>query len=227
MGLLVAGITNGASMIENAKITSLKREVDDYIRDVFTFYSRTGRFPGDLDGSGRMGWMNGLNGNVYPNNSFSAPYSGKVINTVSGPFVELYLYGISSFKPDPNNNGITYSTLSRDNFMDIIAPMGGIPTSKIYKNFVFTHRTEIAATDENNSAFFGLEPNTKAINTFMPNGIKLVNIIRKIDLKFDDDAYNSGNIRGYCNDGVISTSGKISYSSAANCIEAYFYLEIK
>jgi prepilin-type N-terminal cleavage/methylation domain-containing protein len=223
MGLLVAGVTGGASMIENAKITSLKREVDDHIRDVFTFYSRTGRLPGDPDGSGQIGWRYV---GTYPANSFPYPYNFGGINKVSAPFIELYLYGISSFKPDFGKGGITHVISSSDN-RDVIrniASKDGIPTSKIYKNIAFTHRTEGFVSNCNNDSclLFGVESGTKAISMFLSEDNKSVNIAKKIDLKFDDGTYNGGNIRGYCNNLLTQT-----YSSADFCGEVIFYLEIK
>jgi hypothetical protein len=214
MGLLIAGVTGGTSLVDNAKITSLKREVDDHIRDVFTFYSRTGRLPGDLDNSGQIGWLSSRD--TYPVGSFSAPYDViNNINKVSGPFIELYLYGISSFKPDPTKNGITAGNLSNNVIKNNVAPNGVIPTSKVYKNVVFTHRTELFTG-------FDVEINTKAINLFLPTDKKSANIGKKIDLKFDDGVSNRGNITAYCNWNFTT-----AYSAANYCDELYFYLEIK
>jgi prepilin-type N-terminal cleavage/methylation domain-containing protein len=219
MGLLVAGITNGASMIENVKITSLKREVDDHIRDVFTFYSRTGRLPGDLDNSGQIGWAS--NRNAYSTGSFSTPYSMANINKVCGPFIELYLYGISSFKPDYTKNGITFVNPNINNLKNEVALKGGIPISKVYKDIIFTHRTE-NTINNGDFALYGVEIGTKAINMFLPFDKKTVNIAKKIDLKFDDGTYNDGNIRGFCNNGL-----KTPYSSADYCEELIFHFGIK
>jgi hypothetical protein len=222
MGLRVAGVPGGASMIGNTKITSLKREVDDLIRDVFTFYSRAGRLPGDIDNSGQIGWSS--NRNKYPAGSFSSPYSMSNINVVSGPFIELYLYGISSFKPDPTKNGITTNhTNDGAVIRNSIAPNGGIPTSKIYKGFAFTHLTENASTTNINHIVFGIELGTKAINMFMSLDKKTITIVKKIELKFDDSSHSGGNIRGFC-DGSLTKA----YSSAINyCSELYFFMEIK
>jgi hypothetical protein len=198
MGLLVAGVTGGASMIENAKITSLKREVDDHIRDVFTFYSRTGRFPGELDNNGRFGYYYGQS-KKYPINSFSEPYYDIAdISEVSGPFIELYLYGISSFKPNPSGDAIktsfTYETYPT------VVNGGGIPISKIYKYYVFVHRTDDSPYSDPNHTFYDLKVPTFSINMFtITMTKKTLDIARKIDTKFDDGSHSGGNIRGWCN----------------------------
>jgi prepilin-type N-terminal cleavage/methylation domain-containing protein len=224
MGLLVAGVTGGASMIENAKITSFKREIDDLIRDTFTFYSRTGRLPGDLDNSGQIGWE--ANRNPYPIGSFSTPYDTiNNINKVSAPFIELYLYGISSFKPDPSKSGITASTDHGMANIKNIVLNGGVPISKVYKNYyTFMHRTEIVTSSDSNNTFFNIKLGAKSINVFNYNEYvnkKSVDIPKKIDLKFDDGVHSSGNIRAGC--GAYVTT----YSSSTSCYEFYFYFGIE
>jgi prepilin-type N-terminal cleavage/methylation domain-containing protein len=220
MGLLVAGVTGGASMVENAKITSLKREVDDHIRDLFTFYSRTGRLPGDLNNNGKIGWDGSRN--LYPAGSFSAPYNGiNGINKVSASFIELYLYEISSFKPDPSKNGITANDSAGTTFVKNLAVNNAVPISKVYKDYSFMYRTEFS-TDT------GKELGVHAINMFLyawTSGAiskKSVNIVKKLDLKFDDGVSNRGDIIGYCNIGFTT-----AYSSATVCSEALFYFGIK
>jgi hypothetical protein len=231
MGLLVAGITGGASLIENARLTSLKREVDDYIKDVFTFYAKVGRFPGDLDNSGRIGYNSGRS--PYLENDFSVPYSMTDINIVSGPFIELYLYEVSSFKPKhdaTSGKGITAS-VQRETVKTDIADHGGIPFSKIYKDFMYVHRRENNSDDNNSSSFlYGMSTKT-AINIFMTEvknvkNKKTVDIARKIDIKFDDEAHNGGNIRSSC--GIETDAngfGNVSYTDAGVCTEVLFYFD--
>jgi hypothetical protein len=216
MGLLVAGITGGASLIDTSRVTSLKREVDDYIRDVFTFYAKVGRFPGDLDNTGKIGW----NGNSYEAGRFSSPYNSVPINALSGPFVELYLYDISSFKPDPTDSGISASDVN------YIADHGGIPFSKIYKDFILVYRTDDTSSSDSNNFFYKLSLNTRSIDVLLTTvsvaNKKTVDIVKKIDLKFDDGSHSGGNIRGWCN-----KEHTTQYANANFCSQLLFFFDIK
>ena len=59
MGLLVAGVTGGQSLIQSAKLRSFVNEVSNYKQAVNTFYTINGRLPGDPNGTGRMGYSSG------------------------------------------------------------------------------------------------------------------------------------------------------------------------
>jgi hypothetical protein len=228
MGLLVAGITGGASLIDNARITSLKREVDDHIRDIFTFYARVGRLPGDLDNSGKFGHASGRN--LYVAGNFSDPYNTiDPIGIAYGPFIELYLYGISSFKPTTNatilGTGLTSANVREK------ANGGGIPFSKVYKDFMYVHRYETGSGCVGSADLFcyGMS-NKTAIETFMTEfqtvgNKKTVDTAKKLDIKFDDGSYNGGNTRGYC--GTGGGLGSISYTTATVCSEVMFYFDVK
>jgi type II secretory pathway pseudopilin PulG len=230
MGLLVAGITGGASLIDNARITSLKREIDDHIRDVFTFYARVGRLPGDLDNTGRIGYTSG--GSLSTASSFSEPYNIEGITVIFGPFIELYLYGISSFKPT-TTTAILRTALGQTNVRNL-ANEGGIPFSKVYKDFMYTHRYELANNSDSSHFTYGMHTKTameifttEAINT---ENKKTIDIARKIDTKFDDGAYNGGNIRSYCRNGVDGTNASyLAYNNTSTklCPEIMFYFDVK
>jgi hypothetical protein len=212
MGLLVAGITGGASLIDSARITSAKRELDDYVRDVFTFYSRVGRFPGDLQNSGMFGYMSGQ---TYTNESFSNPYNVTGIKAENAPFIELYLYEISSFKPDP-------SKVASSGYCDVTNSV--LPLSKVYKNAALTYRSN--PTCPYGSAYFryGMSGKPAVEICFSDASIQIRDIIRKIDIKFDDGIYNTGNIRGYCRASTGGYVGEIGYSDAtAICSSVSFY----
>ena len=101
IGLLIAGITGGASLIESVKIQSLINELTTYKQALYTFKSMKDRLPGDFVGSGFIGY---LSGQSYNNNSFGTPYvSGNqdygLPTTHTGPFVDLYLNKIIDFEP--------------------------------------------------------------------------------------------------------------------------------
>jgi hypothetical protein len=223
MGLLVAGITGGASLIDNARITSLKREVDEYTNNLFIFYSMRGKLPGDLDGTRNIGMHRGQD---CPAHSFPAPYDkNTIINRVSCPFVDLYLSGVSSFKPDPDKIdgvGITRNVDTPIIGIKELAGEGGAPFSKVYKDFAYTQRCEIS--DYATNVFTTGMKNQIAISIITVNysdasiaNPKTVDIAKKLESKLDDGAYNGGNIRAYC--GNNSTA----YSSAVVCNEIAFF----
>jgi hypothetical protein len=216
MGLLVAGITGGVSLIDNARITSLKGEVDDQIRDVYTFYARVGRLPGDLDNSGKIGYYSGRA--VYPSGSFSAPYNEiNNISIVSGPFIELYLYEISSFKP---NIASVTTTFNIENATPFVTN-GAVPISKKYKNLIFVHRTDVnSVSTDPNHIFYEFKPNEKSIQIVVSEQTRqTLDIAKKIDTKFDDGSHSGGMIRSYCNDNVT-----MDYGNATYCDEIQFLL---
>jgi hypothetical protein len=213
MGLLVAGITGGASLIDTARITSAKRELDDYVRDTFTFYSRVGRLPGDLQNSGIIGHTSG---NTYSNTSFSSPYNISNIKEESAPFIELYLYDISSFRPDPSNvitNPFCDNTNTR------------IPLSKIYKNKSIAIMYRGSSDISSDPLYFRYGIGGTSIELCSSNvdtTIQMRDIARKIDIKFDDGNFQNGNIRSYC----ISSSGNYgfaNYDIAIKCSDIVFY----
>jgi hypothetical protein len=216
MGLLVAGITGGASLIDNARITSLKREIDDHIRDVFTFYAKVERLPGDLNNDGQIGHASTKG--KYAINSFPSPYQMGDIERVCAPFIELYLYEISSFKP----SAVT-EVFSSSNPTPFISN-GAVPVSKKYKNFIFVHRTdnEDNGTYSSNHIFYKLHPNIKSIDVFMVGQTKQsLDVAKKVDTKFDDGSHSGGDIRGYCNN-----SHTVDYndSGAGFCTEMFLTL---
>ena len=55
IGLLVAGITGGQSLIESAKVHSFYSSLNNYKQAFNTFYISHSRFPGDFNMDGRIG----------------------------------------------------------------------------------------------------------------------------------------------------------------------------
>jgi hypothetical protein len=132
----------------------------------------------------------------------------------SGVFIELYLYGISSFQPKSdavNGKGIT-GTLNYTSVKTIVADHGGIPFLKTYKDFMFVYgmRDNRAVAD----IFLTDQPSTE--------NKKTVDVARKMDTKFDDGIFNSGNITGRCNG-----SDSVGYTTAIFCNHIFFYYDVK
>ena len=56
IGLLIAGVMGGQSLIENAKVLSFTREIRDWKQAVNTFYVAKGRLPSDANNDGKIGY---------------------------------------------------------------------------------------------------------------------------------------------------------------------------
>jgi hypothetical protein len=239
MGLLVAGITGGASLVETAKLTSVKREIDDHVRDVLVFYGRVGRLPGDLDNTGRIGYKGG--GSISTPTTFSNPYNMGGIAVVFFPFIELYLHGISSFQPYPDQMMFIERDFIRgepNSDARYCIEFGGLPSSKAYKNFAYLHRylaeDSDNSNDDSNSYIFGLS-NKMAIQAFMvvenvygESNKKTVDIAKKMDIKFDDGAHNGGSMRAFCiNMSNYDNVGKTKYADADTCSEIISLFDVK
>ncbi len=88
----------GVKLVESAKIMAVSNEVNEYEKAYFTFIHIKGRPPGDLNRSKKIGFYSGQ---TYDENSFPAPYNSNdkngIPNTISAPFVDLYLSGLLEF----------------------------------------------------------------------------------------------------------------------------------
>ena len=144
IGLLVAGITGGKSLIESAKIRVFANETLSYKQTFMPFKVAKRRLPGDLNGDGYIGSEyngSGCAAETYTTSSFSALYNAKTPNQISGSFVDLYLEGLIDFMPDPENIAVIgksnpYSKIYKDGYYDF-NPMGNFTTSDYVKNSKF------------------------------------------------------------------------------------------
>ena len=59
IGLLVAGITGGASLIESAKIHTFYNSFNQYKQAVYAFYTKYDRLPGDFNLDEKIGYNSG------------------------------------------------------------------------------------------------------------------------------------------------------------------------
>lgn len=100
IGLLVAGITGGISLVKSAKYRAITIEIFSWEQVAFIFKLAKNRLPGDLNNDGLID-----NESTFPSNlSFNYPYdtSSSVYqkpNHIIAPFVELFLEEIINFKP--------------------------------------------------------------------------------------------------------------------------------
>ena len=185
IGLLISGVTGGASLIESAKIRNFINEVNSWRQALYTFRVRYDRLPGDLNNDGFLGgWCGGNtcpngdknSGEIYTQNSFSSPYNNKVQPSDAGAYIELYLAGITNWKPDLEN-------FAR-------------PPLKIIPDLTWTFH-QFSNFTRQKYWLTGAKTNT----TWMVSNSDLAyknsynNIVDKVDKKMDDGICNSGNVR--------------------------------
>ena len=107
IGLLTSGIVGGTSLIESARIRAVINEVKDIQTSFFTFWGINGRVLGDIDNDGIIGECNGSMCPISKqanSTKFGGEYYGKSVCHQVGPWVDLYLNDLSTFKPNPNSN---------------------------------------------------------------------------------------------------------------------------
>ena len=189
IGLLVAGITGGAILIESAKIQSLINELTTYKQAVYTFKSLKDRLPGDFNGSGFIGY---LSEQAYSNNTFGEPYvtSNKdygLPDSYSGPFVDLYLNKIIDFEPKKKIPSLLM--LSENN--------GGCPYSKAFPDYVYFYEKGVYETNQNSTKYLMKEKTWLTFRKKNNPNIK-AKIFQRLDQKLDDNIWNSGNFRSNC-----------------------------
>ena len=222
IGLLVAGITGGQSLIESARIRSLFNEFYSYKQSYYSFIALKGRLPGDVNNDGKIGYMQSDNYIKY----FPAPYDGSdskygLPNALSGPFVDLYLAKIIDFKPQ--NTSI--------NDKHQLALKGGLPVSKILKDAKYYYENK-EDSDITNSAFARDLKNGNYITLESIKYEKNKNwfnikpiFLKKIDEKIDDGIHNRGLARGSCTLNYGARDDSASYDLAKHCKALLFSLE--
>ena len=198
IGLLVAGITGGQSLIESAKLRNLINQFQDIEKQIYAFRVARDRLPGDLNNDGILD--NQVNSSiVYNNTDFKFPYDGTdtannhyLPNTCSAPFVELYTEGISNFEPiGQSPSADTGSGVSCRN----TAKNGGLPFSNIFKSNFFviaTNFPHVFTQDipyDQTYIFLQSYDDAKTITGAQA---------RNLDIKFDDGEVLTGKIRAYC-----------------------------
>jgi hypothetical protein len=204
MGLLVAGITGGASLIRSAKERRLIEEINTYTQAYIIFITNNNRIPGDIKNEGKMIKANNWSaGNcAFIANDFPAPYDSSAsghelpCHFVTGPWIDLYLAGITNFKPQNTNN----STLLHTKLHTI----GAIPNSKFDKNmspyYFYMREGETVEWSQNTDGRHFILFNND--DTFFYDPIPF----RSIDIKMDDGLAVSGNVRSKCSNSEYQTS---------------------
>ena len=223
IGLLIAGITSGQSLIEIARIRTLINEFRYYEQSLYSFKLIKDRLPGDFNGSGKIG-RGSRQG--YNENSFPSPYNENIgfygIPTEdTAPFVDLYLAKVIDFEPrkiESSNGKLGLSS-------------GAVPDSKIgFGMILFTYFGLDASgwcksSNKNNHTLYGIiGNNTIRWHTkeyIRPYKDMSAEFSKKLDLKIDDGKYNSGVVRGQC----LPNDFYTSYENATKCRSVFYILK--
>ena len=213
IGLLVAGITGGQSLIESAKVRKVINEINSWKQAVYSFEVIKNRLPSDLDGDGKIG---GGSNESYDANSFAFPYNGAdtannhyIPNIIYAPFVDMYLQKTSDFEPVGIGEGTDTAKYTTSNLT--IPHSNGIP-----EMFYFFETFDVKDQSEDTlDSLYGFGENALILRFFEgKSSIKNSKALWMIDLKADDGRYNSGSIRGYCLGKDPQESNKVSYEYA-------------
>lgn len=208
IGLLVAGVTGGKSLIDSARYRAFINELEDYKKAFYIYRALNGDFPGQENAIDKCPFSNpehgcvGLPAFIYPEDSDS-PYRGMAISPNNYGFIDLYLAKIMDFN---SNIGMVS------------------PKSKIYKNFVYHTFYKFYGGEE----FVGdFSNNIRIGETYLVVRASDIadqkiakRVFKYVDEKTDDGIYNNGNVRSFCTS-TGKTAGYASYTEAIDDPDGY------
>ncbi len=164
IGLLVAGVTGGSSLIESARVRAFVNEVNGYKQAINTYYVAKGKLPGDESNMGCF--------NIHYNNN-ECGYS------FHKAFEDLYKEGITDFDAEEcnNTNGEECNNIN-------------VPTSKVFKNGFFNYLTESGnvsyySAKIKDGDYLSFDTNYKDLD---------VKIMKRVDEIMDDGVAYKGNV---------------------------------
>ena len=178
IGLLVAGVIGGQSLIQTAKQRAFINELRNWDVAVNTFYSTKGKLPSDVNNDGRIGQYASDNYNGY----FPAPYDGtkySVPNYFTAPFVDLYLNGIIDFKPE-YTSGSQYE---------------GLPTSNALKSKSIYYFVSLANRINYFTYLKNIKDNILLLSFGFSNARYNTTFASGVDNKIDDNNPHGGKFR--------------------------------
>ena len=220
MGLLVAGIVGGQSLIQSAKARTFLNELNGWKQSFNAFYVAKGRFPGDIKNKGIFGYESGYS---YPAGTFASPYDTSAQGVYNAPYIEMYLEKVSDFEPLSGN--------CNDDFANVKAKC--VPLSNVLKNsfYEFVYYNRPAASDINNWRYGLKQSNYLMLIMDRASGsdkdstnVSTIKLLKYADEKTDDGKHNGGNIRTTCkgvdSEGAAVASGTATYDQAIDALEA-------
>lgn len=194
IGLLVAGVTGGASLIESARVQATINQFNNFKTSMLAFRAARDGLPGDVNDNGCIGYNQSAavcgsvaweaTGDMCRScGHYGGEYIDKNVGTIAGPFVDLYLVGLSNFKPNPDSQSLGDLTLPTLRYIGDIIPLSQIDKeqAKMYINYndIGLHITHNTFDKDVSLARPKLDPE----------------FLKKIDIKADDGKHDSGFIR--------------------------------
>jgi prepilin-type N-terminal cleavage/methylation domain-containing protein len=231
IGLLIAGITGGASLIKSSELRSIMSEARSYAVSVNSFFTQYDRYPGDSDIA-----VGGNSKNVGDRDNTIEYLANAGANTGVSEGLDAWndLKDIGaidlSLTLGEGQVGVAEATKGKSS-VDIMVPVTNIPGSKIkgagwafdfYETqnvVVITGTTQASKTTLIANSTF----TSRAATGIITPGDSL-----SIDSKIDDGKANSGTVRGY-DGGTVAAAGKCSSTtsytvaegSAKTCVLAF------
>ena len=230
IGLLVAGITGSASLIETTNVQSFVNKVYDWKRNINTFYSLKGRLPGNISNSYYIGELYTENNDPFSPSqvksytisdfglsSYEDMGGSTAISHCGAFWLDLYLAKIGDFQPMKENikncNIIGQDLNIFQGDLRMIGP-----------------RTIILSNNKGRwPAFYNSMQGVYF--QFIDTGTHIKpRIFLKLDKKLDDAIYDTGDMRGFCYTSRTSSaaSNQIDYQTAINlgktCHDFYYKL---
>jgi hypothetical protein len=241
IGLLIAGVSGGRSLVNSARLQNAIREIRYYRLAFNAFYEQTGRIAGDINNDGVISYSgcNGVssyyagisNDNFAPGGEYATACNGGQCYSCgcNSSWVELWLKKLIKFHPNGEDIDVIgdrpgYSLPSFPLVLTrAVGVAGHLGVAAITKNAffeqinVFSQETDPAAYNYNVEGFYiGVQSVSTAWSIRNTD-------VEFIDKKIDDGIYNSGEVRGAC---AGAGNGKTSYESAislkTHCLWLYF-----
>jgi len=202
IGLLIAGITGGASLIKSSELRSVMGEARGYAVSVNSFYTQYDRYPGDSD-------------TAVGSNSKCAGDRDNIIEYLNSTSTNSCSEGLDAWNDLKDIGAIDLAlTLTTSEVGDgasakstigSMVPVTNVPGSKTKGNgWAFDNISVVDSVNQNYVVLTGV---TVAGKTLLINDATTLNRAAapalsapdalSIDSKIDDGTTNAGNIRGY------------------------------
>ena len=220
IGLLVAGIVGGQSLIESSKVRSAINTFRDIEQQILAFKVKEDRLPGFCNNDIIVEGVYSCRF-PYPYDGTNEEY-GKPHYTVA-PFVELYLSGISNFEPK-NTDKVVWNS----SWGTVIKNEGAYPG--LFNNDHYP----IVVQGLQMGAESGYRYDVKEENLFLvaynvEPSFK-ISFVKKLDQKIDDGIFNHGQVRGACfniKNGQLTNLYSRSYENGDACHKIIYQTSIR
>lgn len=227
MGLLVSGVVGGANLIETAKVQSFVNKVNNWKKDINTFYSLKGRLPGNPQNNYFIGELYSTNFtraqtqtykiSDFGLSSYDTLSGGTTISHCGAFWLDLYLEKITDFQPtkdnirDCNKIGKDLNIFNGDLIMRGPLTMNFNSNNGTWKSFYNPMKGIYFQ-------FVDITPDIKP------------RILYKLDRKIDDALYDDGYMRSFCysNGATHNKNTQVDYQTAIDkgytCNDFYYKL---